>query len=200
MKLYTTAKELVKPTARFIARKLKGATNGGVALKEVRRAVLEEYKPMMTIIDGHYSGGKNRMIDRSFNNMIYAGYLAKSGYGVYDKTTKEVYITDKAVKEFGLKVRLSQLDLVIPALVSLRKLAVLSEDGRVKSSDLLKALNEQVAQELVAEDMVINKGNQPKYRQIIRNLISNRVLDKTGLVKYHADTKEFELMILPIAA
>ncbi|MDI6977140.1 hypothetical protein [Serratia sp. Se-RSBMAAmG] len=200
MKLYTTAKELVKPTARYVARKLKGATNGGVALKEVRRAVLEEYKPMMTIIDGHHSGGKNRMIDRSFNSMIYAGYLAKSGYGVYDKATKEVYITDKAVKEFGVKVRLSQLDLVIPALVSLRDLAVLSEDGRVKSSDLLKALNEQVAQELVAEDMAINKGNQPKYRQIIRNLISNRVLDKTGLVKYHADTKEFELMILPIAA
>lgn len=200
MKLYTTAKELVKPTARYVARKLKGATNGGVALKEVRRAVLEEYKPMMTIIDGHFGGGKIRMIERSFNSMIYAGYFSKSGYGVYEKATKEVYITDKAVKEFGVKVRLSQLDLVIPALVSLRELASLSEDGRVKSSDLLKALNEQVAQDLVSEDMAINKGNQPKYRQIIRNLISNRVLDKTGLVKYHADTKEFELMIRPIAA
>lgn len=200
MKIYTTAKELVKPTARFVARKLQGATNGGVVLKEVRRGVLEAYKPMMTVIDGHFSGGKIRMIERSFNNMIYNQTFAKSGYGIYDKTTKEVYITEKAVKEFGLKVRLSQLDLVIPALISLRELSVVSENGRVKSLDLLKSLNASVAQDLVSEDMIVNKGNQPKYRQIIRNLISNRVLDKTGLVKYHADTQEFELLIAPIAA
>jgi len=200
MKIFTTSKELVKPTARYIARKMNGATNGGVALKEVRRNVLEAYKPMMTVIDGHFSGGKIRMIERAFNNMIYGGALLKSGYGVYDKSTKEVYITEKAVKEFGIKVRLSQLDLVIPALIALREPSAVSENGMVKSVDLLKTLNEKVAQNLVSEDLVMSKGGQPKYRQVIRNLVSNRALDKTGLVKYHADTQEFELLIAPIAA
>lgn len=200
MKIYTTAKELVKPTARYVARKMKGATNGGVALKEVRRAVLKEYQPLMTIIDGHFSRSKTRMIERTFNNMIYGGTLAKSGYAVYEKGTKEVFVTDKALTEFGKKVRLSQLDLVIPAIISLRELAAKSETGRVKSTELLKALNEMVAQDLVGEDMAVNKGNQPKYRQVIRNIVSNRVLDKTGLVKYHAETQEFEFLIAAIAA
>lgn len=200
MKLYTTAKELVKPTARYIARQLSGATNGGVALKNVRKAVLNDYKPLMTVIDGHFGNSKVRMIQRTFNSMIYSGVLLKSGYAVYDKTTKEVYVTEKAVKEFGEKVRLSQLDLIIPALVSLRSLASVSANGRVKSSDLLSALNSMVAGELAAEDMAINKSNQPKYRQVIRNLVSNRALDKTGLVKYHSETKEFEFLIAPIAA
>ena len=77
MKMYTTAKELVKPTMRIIVR-MTDSANGGMKLKELRKKVLEAYAPMMTIIDGHFSGGKQKMIYRTFNNMIYAKHLEKS--------------------------------------------------------------------------------------------------------------------------
>lgn len=199
MKMYTTAKELVKPTMRIIVR-MTDSANGGMKLKELRKKVLEAYAPMMTIIDGHFSGGKQKMIYRTFNNMIYAKHLEKSGYGIYSKDTKEVQATAKAMKEFAPVLRITQDELILPAIKILREISAESENGRVSTSELFTKLSEFIKSTATAEDLKFNARNEPRYRQVIRNLVSHRALDKTGLVKYHSDTKEFEFIIKKMAA
>lgn len=199
MKMYTTAKELVKPTMRIIVR-MTDSANGGMKLKELRKKVLEAYAPMMTIIDGHFSGGKQKMIYRTFNNMIYAKHLEKSGYGIYSKDTKEVQATAKAMKEFAPVLRITQDELIIQAIKILREMSMSSDNGRVSTAILFNKLSEFIKSTASEEDMKFNVRNEPRYRQVIRNLVSHRVLDKTGLVRYHNETKEFEFLIKEIAA
>lgn len=200
MKIYTTAKELVKPTVRHIVRQMRGASNGGMELKKARKAVLNECKPIFTIIDGHYGNSKIRMIERTFNNMIYGGALEKSGYAIYSKQSKEICPTEKAIAEFGENVRLTQLDLVIPAITTIQHLVLKNGSNKVKSVELLAELDKLVANTVHPTDLEHNVRKEPRYRQVIRNLVSHRVLDKTGIVKYHSETKEFELIVKPIAA
>ena len=194
MKIYTTAQELVKPTVRMIVRKLSGAANGGVPVKDLRKSVIAEYQPMMTVIDGHFGKSKIPMIQRTFNYMVYGGVLDKSGLAVYVKDEKSVYATNKGNKMFEQPLRINQDDLVIPAVNILRDLCDKSETGRVKTSDLFKALSAHIQSIANEEDMKFNVRKEPRYLQVIRNLISHRVLDKTGLVKYHSETKELEFL------
>ena len=197
--MYTTAKELVKPTMRIIVR-MTDSANGGMKLKELRKKVLSDYAPMMTIIDGHFSGGKQKMIYRTFNSMIYGKLLEKSGYGVYCKEMKEVQATAKAMKEFAPNLRITQDELVVPAIAILREMSMVSENGRVSTALLFAKLSEFIKSTATEEDMQFNVRNEPRYRQVIRNLVSHRVLDKTGLVRYHNETKEFEFLIKEMAA
>lgn len=199
MKMYTTAKELVKPTMRLIVR-MTDSANGGMKLKELRQKVLEAYAPMMTVIDGHFSGYKQKMIYRTFNNMIYSKQLEKSGYGIYCKDIKEVQPTAKAMKEFATAIRITQEELILPAIKILREISAESENGRVSTSELFTKLSEFIKSTATEEDLKFNARNEPRYRQVIRNLVSHRALDKTGLVKYHSDTKEFEFIIKKMAA
>lgn len=195
MKMYTTAQELLKPTMRLVIRELNGAYNVGVALKDVRKKVIAEYKPLMTVIDGHFSGGKIPMIQRTFNYMIYSGKLEKSGLGMYDRSSRSIFATAKAVELFEQPLRIIADDLVLPAINILRDLAAQSETGRVKTSVLFKALYEQMSSVANDEDKALNSRNEPRYMQVIRNLISHRKLDKTGLVKYHRETGEIEFIV-----
>lgn len=196
MKIYTTMEDLVKPTIRFVVKELeKKNGKNGVALKLLRKAVLEEYKPLMTLIDHHFCNTKLPMIQRTFNNMIYSKKLEKSGYGVYDQKEKLVMATEKAIKEFTTQNRLKQADLVLPALICLKELAETKKTDRIKTSDLFALMKERISENLVnEEDLIFNTRKEARYLQVMRNLVSHRVLDRTKLVRYHSETKEFELL------
>lgn len=200
MKLYTTAQELIRPTARYLARSLNGASNGGFLMKEVRVGVIKECRPILTNIDGHKGNTKIPMIHRTFNYMIYSGMLEKSGYAIYSKETKELSPTKKAIIEFGKNVRLTQLDLVIPALTIIQQIAEKTGQRKVKTTVLFEALDKMVASAVNEIDLSEGVRKEPRYRQVIRNLISHRVLDKTGIVQYNKETKEVELITSQMAA
>lgn len=90
--------------------------------------------------------------------------------------------------------RISEKDLVFPALFILSQAKVHLNDPNVSTTDLKKAILSRIEDNLSDEDMLPlkNRGDS-KIDQVIRNLISNKTLEKSGFAEYNSDDRTLKI-------
>lgn len=90
--------------------------------------------------------------------------------------------------------RISEKNLVFPALFILSQAKVHLNDPNVSTTDLKKAIYARIEDSLSDEDLepLKNRGDS-KIDQVIRNLISNKTLEKSGFAEYNADNRTLKI-------
>lgn len=97
-------------------------------------------------------------------------------------------------KESKMTDRISEKNLVFPALFILAQAKVHLNDFSVSTTDLKKAIYARIEDSLSDEDLepLKNRGDS-KIDQVIRNLISNKTLEKSGFAEYNSDDRTLKI-------
>ena len=90
--------------------------------------------------------------------------------------------------------RIVEKELVFPALLVLAQAKIHLQNPKVSTSDLKKAIFSTIEDDLSDEDNApLKNRNDSKVHQVIRNLISNKPLEKEGLAVYDPEEKTLEI-------
>lgn len=90
--------------------------------------------------------------------------------------------------------RVTEKELVFPALLLLAQAKVYLKDPNVPTSVLKKSIFDNIEDNLSDEDLApLKNRNDTKVDQVIRNLVSNKTLEKVGLASYDHEKRTFKI-------